>query len=169
MGGTITLESELGKGSKFIVELPLTIDQNKAEAKTPSEERDTSGLHVLIAEDNDLNAEIAQFMLETKGVSSHRVCDGREAVHELANTAPFSYDAVLMDLMMPNMDGHEACRRIRASRRRDLQVLPIFAMTANAFTDDIQASHDAGMDGHLTKPLDEEQIIKALSSCRKKQ
>ena len=167
MGGTIALESELGQGSKFIIELPLAVDASAAAEQAPEAAADISGMHVLIAEDNDLNAEIAQFMLESKGVIVDRVADGREAVHALAESEPGSYDAVLMDLMMPNMDGHEACRRIRASRRTDLQELPIFAMTANAFTDDIQRSLDAGMNGHLTKPLDEERITKALGGCCK--
>ncbi len=170
MGGTISLESKEGQGTVFTVELPFTVDESVehkgGEAKAVDVQA-VAGMRVLLAEDNELNAEIAEFLLTGRGIEVTTVSDGRQAVDALFAAEPGTFDAVLMDIMMPVMNGLDATRTIRASQRADLQELPIFAMSANAFTDDIKRSHDAGMNGHLTKPLEEDRIIATLADCMK--
>ena len=168
MGGTIELESEEGRGTTFIVEIPLIIDESDKRCDAdPLDRRAVAGMCVLLAEDNELNAEIAEFVLNSNGIDVRTVANGRDAVDVLEQTAPGTFDAVLMDIMMPIMNGLDAARRIRASKRADLRTIPIYAMSANAFTDDIDNSLKAGMNGHLTKPFEEEHIVAALASCRK--
>ncbi len=162
LGGTVELESALDKGTRIMFRLPFEVDSAPAKAQ---EEVDYSGVmfdgvRVLLAEDNDLNAEIATFLLERHGMQVTWVENGQLAVGELA-THPDAFDVVFMDVMMPVMDGLEATRKIRRELRCDV---PIFAMTANAFIDDAQRSLDAGMNEHLTKPLREEDIVRALLS-----
>ncbi len=158
--GTIELDSVLGKGTKIVFRLPLEVDKEPRQEK---EKIDYSGMRfdgvrVLLVEDNELNAEIATFLLEQHGMAVKWVENGRLAVDELS-THPDAYDVVFMDIMMPVMDGLEAAKAIRKELK---QKLPIFAMTANAFIDDVQLSMDAGMNEHLTKPLREKDIIRAL-------
>ena len=160
LGGEVELTSKLGEGTRVVFRIPFEV---AAESDCDERQADYSGVRfdgvrVLLVEDNDLNAEIAAFMLERRGMEVTRVENGRLAVDALA-ACPSDYDVVFMDVMMPVMDGLAATREIRGSLGCDV---PIFAMTANAFTDDVQRSLDAGMDEHLTKPLREDDIVKAL-------
>ena len=126
------------------------------------EKKDVKGLHVLIVEDNDLNLEITNFMLESAGVITAQAKDGKEAVEAFAASEEGEYDAILMDIMMPVMDGLEATRKIRAMTREDAKTIPIIAMTANAFAEDKVKTKEAGMNHHLTKPVDLEILEKTL-------
>lgn len=160
LGGTLELESALGKGTKVTFRIPLDVD---LEAHTKKEDIDYSkinfdGIKALLVEDNDLNAEIATFLLEQHGIAVRWVQNGKLAVEEL-NKNREGYDVVLMDVMMPVMNGLEAAKAIRTELKSNT---PIFAMTANAFIDDFQQSYDAGMNEHLTKPLREKDIVRAL-------
>ena len=130
-------------------------------------ECDVSGMRVLLAEDNDLNLEIATTLLADEGVAVTCAANGREAFDTFVDRPAGSFDAILMDIMMPVMDGYEAARAIRRSVKADVGSVPIFAMTANAFAEDAQRAHDAGMNGHLTKPIDMEKVKQALATARR--
>ena len=160
LGGEVELTSKLGEGTRVVFRIPFEVAE---ESDCDERQADYAGVRfdgvrMLLVEDNDLNAEIATFMLERRGMEVTRVENGQLAVDALA-ACPSDYDVVFMDVMMPVMDGLAATREIRGSLGCDV---PIFAMTANAFTDDVQRSLDAGMDEHLTKPLREDDIVKAL-------
>ena len=130
---------------------------------------DLHGLHVLLAEDNDLNAEIAVSLLEEQGMIVTRAADGKSALIQFCNTAPGTFDLILMDIMMPEMNGYETTKAIRnLSDRPDGKEIPIIAMTANAFADDEERSLAAGMDAHISKPLDAEKLIQVISDICKK-
>lgn len=162
-GGTISAASTQGKGSAFTVRLPLAVDT--AQAALPPADRiadSIEGVRILIAEDNEINMEIAHYMLETRDAIITEAHNGREAVDLFAAAAPNSYDVILIDIMMPEMDGLEATRAIRAMSRPDAKTVPIFAMTANAFVEDINQSIAAGMNEHLSKPLNIDDIIKTI-------
>ena len=166
MGGTISVESKKGKGSVFIVELPLELtDESKVrQQEHPVTNADMMGAKLLLAEDNDLNAEIAMVQLEELGIHVTRVSDGSEAVKIFAENPPDTFDMIFMDIMMPEMNGYEATAVIRAMQDRpDARRIPIIAMTANAFAEDVQASLDAGMNGHLSKPIAMEEVIKTIA------
>jgi len=170
MGGTIDFQSRQGKGTTFVVQLPLRIDASACapqQAGTAQAAGTVQGAKVLLVEDNDLNMEIAQFLLESEGAEVTQAWNGREAVELFAASAPGSYDVILMDIMMPVMGGLEAARVIRAMKRPDAATVPIFAMTANAFQDDIQRSRAAGMNEHLTKPLDARELMAAIVRYRR--
>ncbi len=169
MGGTISFESVEGTGTTFTIVLPLEVDLSKVEAannEAVTGAVDLAGLRVVLAEDNDLNAEIATFLFEMHGVEVVRACNGQEALEKFVEQEPGYYDGIFMDIMMPIMDGHDAARRVRVLRRPDAKVIPIYAMTANAFVDDIQRSKEAGMNGHLVKPLEEARVLEALATCK---
>lgn len=170
MGGTIEISSEVGVGSTFDVRIPLDIDKNpqiKECADTQVSSCSLAGMNVLLAEDNELNAEIAQALLESEGIVVTRAADGNETVDLYVSRPAGSFDAILMDIMMPGMDGYEATRAIRLSEKADAADIPIIALTANAFAEDAKAAHDAGMNAHLPKPLDFSKL-KNILACIKK-
>lgn len=166
MGGTVTCESRKGEGTTFRVQLTFKLDKTyqQEEAPTPEEgAKALDGLRILVAEDNELNMEVASCLLEEQGVTVTRAWNGREAVDAFSASAPGQVDAILMDVMMPEMNGLEATKAIRALPRPDAGTVPIVAMSANSFRDDIQRSLDAGMNAHLTKPVDLEQLTETLT------
>lgn len=170
MGGTIEISSEVGAGSTFNVQIPLDIDKNpqaKERASKQAYSCSLAGMNVLLAEDNELNAEIAQALLESEGIVVTRAANGNEAVDLYVGRPAGSFDAILMDIMMPGMDGYEATRAIRLSEKADAADIPIIALTANAFAEDAKAAHDAGMNAHLPKPLDFSKL-KNILACIKK-
>lgn len=169
MGGTIEISSELGVGSTFTVQIPLDIDKNPRAHIKPAEAMPNcslAGMNVLLAEDNDLNAEIAQALLESEDVVVTRAANGNEVVDLYLSRPAGSFDAILMDIMMPGMDGYEATRVIRLSGKSDAADIPIIALTANAFAVDAQAAHDAGMNVHLPKPLDFNKLKNVLARIK---
>ena len=171
MGGKIEVSSRQGVGSTFTVEIPLRIAEQILTEKEEKlrKDMDLHGLHVLLAEDNDLNAEIAVSLLEEQGMIVTRAADGKSALLQFCNTAPGTFDLILMDIMMPEMNGYETTKAIRnLSDRPDGKEIPIIAMTANAFAEDVQAALDAGMDDHVAKPMDMDILISAIEKCVKR-
>ena len=165
MGGTIEVESEQNVGTTFTTTIPFEIDtayESRDPLKNPVSEGDVSGVRVLLVEDNELNMEIAKFILENAGMEVTTAFNGKEAVDLFAASEDHQFDLILMDVMMPVMDGLTATRTIRALERKDARKIPIFAMTANAFSDDIEASRKAGMNEHLAKPLDERTLMNVI-------
>ncbi len=164
MGGTIAVESRLHEGSKFTIDLSFEINQHAAEAVKTMEKTDLhlDGMRVMLAEDNELNTEIAQFMLEDVGITVTCVKNGKLAVEMFQNSEAGSFDVILMDIMMPVMNGLDAARAIRALDRPDAQTIPIIAMTANAYDEDIRHAREAGMNGHLAKPIDTDLLYRTL-------
>lgn len=169
-GGTIQVDSALGQGTRFYVVLPMMPSEAEPEAALPGAAASIAGRRLLVAEDNELNREIAVYLLQEAGAVVDQAADGKEAVEMFAASAPGTYDAVLMDVMMPELDGHAAARAIRGMDRSDAQ-LPIIAMTANLFDEDVEACLAAGMDAHIPKPLEAGRMIKTIAEWleRKKQ
>ena len=165
MGGTITFESEKGVGTTFMIQIPFRID-TEADTRIKQEERPKAsiqGLHILLVEDNDLNMEIAEFVLENEGAIVIKAENGKEAVDIFQSSGIGECDAILMDIMMPVMDGLTASRIIRAMDRLDARTIPIIAMTANAFTEDKIKAKEAGMDEHIAKPLDRRVLVEVVA------
>ena len=166
MGGKIEVSSRQGIGSAFTVEIPLLIAEHvlTEEKEKLRKDIDLHGLHVLLAEDNDLNAEIAIALLEEKGMIVTRTTDGKSALTQFCNTVPGTFDLILMDIMMPEMNGYETTKAIRnLPDRPDGKEIPIIAMTANAFAEDVQAALKAGMDDHVAKPIDMSILISVIT------
>ncbi len=164
MGGSISIESEVGTGTTFSIDIPFEIAEAPAEEpKKRSSAASVKGAHVLLVEDNDINMEIATFLLENEGITVDKAWNGEEAVRVFKESTPGTYQAIFMDIMMPVMDGLEASKAIRELDRPEAKTIPIVAMTANAFTDDITRSHEAGMNEHITKPLKPEDVIGTLA------
>ena len=167
MGAVIEVSSEPGKGTRFTVILPMKIDTEYSEESKAEETGDTeislSGMNILLAEDNEMNREIAQEILSDHGAVVDTAEDGVIAVEKIKNAIPGQYDIILMDIQMPRMDGYEATRIIRSLENRELAEIPIFAMTANAFEEDRQNALKTGMNGHLAKPIDVPKLLSTLS------
>ena len=167
MGGTISFESEQGVGTTFYIELPFQIDHNikHEELKTKEiKKASIKGVNVLLAEDNELNMEIAEFVLESAGANVIKAFNGKEALEIFKESKLGEIDIILMDVMMPVMDGLEAARYIRWSNKENARDIPIIAMTANAFTEDRRRVLEAGMNEHLAKPLESEVLIKTIAN-----
>lgn len=164
MGGTITFESEKGVGTTFVIRVPFKIDPDadKREEQKEVSEKSIKGLHILLAEDNELNMEIAEFMLQNEGADVTKAWNGQEAVELFRKSEPGEFDVILMDIMMPVMNGYEAAKTIRSLNREEAKEVPIIAMTANAFTEDRIKAKEAGMDEHVAKPVDMELLIKVI-------
>ena len=164
MGGTITFESEKGVGTTFVIRVPFKIDldADKREEQKDVSEKSIKGLHILLAEDNELNMEIAEFVLQNEGAGVTKAWDGQEAVELFRKSEPGEFDVILMDIMMPVMNGYETTKMIRSLDREDAKAIPIIAMTANAFTEDRIRAKEAGMDEHVAKPVDVELLIKVI-------
>ena len=164
MGGTISFESEKGVGTTFVIRIPFKIDMDsdKGKEQTDASEKFIKGLHILLAEDNELNMEIAEFMLQNEGADVIKAWNGQEAVELFRKSEPGEFDVILMDIMMPVMNGYEATKMIRSLDREDAKEVPIIAMTANAFTEDRIKAKAAGMDEHVAKPVDVELLIKVI-------
>lgn len=163
-GGIIRVDSAPGEGTRFEISMPVTPCAIPEPAAIPAALPSLTGCRILVAEDNDLNRQIAVYLLEDAGVQVVQARDGREAVETFAASKPGELDAVLMDVMMPVMDGLDATRAIRAMERPDA-ALPIIAMTANLFDEDVAACLEAGMDGHIPKPLDAAQMLRTIVEC----
>ena len=164
MGGTISFESEAGAGTTFVIRVPFKIDldADKREEQKAVSEKSIKGLHILLAEDNELNMEIAEFVLQNEGADVTKAWNGQEAFELFRNSEPGEFDIILMDIMMPVMNGYEAARMIRSLDREDAREIPIIAMTANAFTEDRIKAKEAGMDEHVAKPVDVELLVKVI-------
>ena len=164
MGGKIQVESEPDVGTKFFWDLTFSIDKKYDENRkiTLDKKLQLNGIRVLAAEDNSLNSEILQFMLEEMGVRVQIVENGKKAVEVFQKSRPGEYNVILLDIMMPVMDGYEACRKIRSMDRPDASKIPIIALTANAFAEDIAKSVEAGMDAHITKPINENKLKECM-------
>ena len=164
MGGTITFESEEGVGTTFVIRVPFRIDTDRSGRMETGERQEASirGMHILLAEDNELNMEIAEFLLQNEGAVVTKAWNGQEAVELFEKSRPGEFDVILMDIMMPVMNGHEAVKRIRSLDREDANVIPVIAMTANAFTEDRLKAKEAGMNEHIAKPVDVELLVKVI-------
>ena len=164
MGGTITFESEEGVGTTFVIRVPFRIDTDRSDRVETREKQEASirGMHILLAEDNELNMEIAEFMLQNEGAVVTKAWNGQEAVELFEKSRSGEFDVILMDIMMPVMNGYEATKMIRSLDREDAKEVPIIAMTANAFTEDRIRAKEAGMDEHVAKPVDGEVLVKVI-------
>ena len=169
MGGTISFESKEGIGTTFLIRIPFRIDTDRKDRTEAEEKTETSiqGLHVLLTEDNELNMEIAEFVLQNEGTVVTKAWNGQEAVDIFRKSSPGEFDVILMDIMMPVMNGYEAAKMIRSLDREDAKVIPIVAMTANAFIEDRMRAKEAGMDEHIAKPVDGKLLVKVINELVK--
>ena len=170
MGGTISFESKEGIGTTFVIRIPFQIDADMKDRNETEEKTETSiqGLHVLLTEDNELNMEIAEFVLQNEGAVVTKAWNGQKAVDIFRKSRPGEFDVILMDIMMPVMNGYEAAKMIRSLDREDAKVIPIIAMTANAFTEDKMRAKEAGMDEHIAKPVDGKLLVKVINELVKR-
>ncbi len=169
MGGTISFESKEGTGTTFVIRIPFRIDTDRKDRTEAEEKTETSiqGLHVLLTEDNELNMEIAEFVLQNEGAVVTKAWNGQKAVDIFKKNRPGEFDVILMDIMMPVMNGYEAAKMIRSLDREDAKVIPIIAMTANAFIEDRMRAKEAGMDEHIAKPVDRKLLVKVINELVK--
>ena len=169
MSGTISFESKEGTGTTFVIRIPFQIDADMKDRTETEEKTETSiqGLHVLLTEDNELNMEIAEFVLQNEGTVVTKAWNGQEAVDIFRKSSPGEFDVILMDIMMPVMNGYEAAKMIRSLDREDAKVIPIIAMTANAFIEDRMRAKEAGMDEHIAKPVDRKLLVKVINELVK--
>ena len=169
MGGTISFESKEGTGTTFVIRIPFRIDTDRKDRTETEEKTETSiqGLHVLLTEDNELNMEIAEFVLQNEGTVVTKAWNGQKAVDIFRKSSPGEFDVILMDIMMPVMNGYEAAKMIRSLDREDAKVIPIIAMTANAFIEDRMRAKEAGMDEHIAKPVDGKLLVKVINELVK--
>ena len=169
MGGIISFESKEGTGTTFVIRIPFRIDTDRKDRTETEEKTETSiqGLHVLLTEDNELNMEIAEFVLRNEGTVVTKAWNGQEAVDIFRKSSPGEFDVILMDIMMPVMNGYEAAKMIRSLDREDAKVIPIIAMTANAFIEDRMRAKEAGMDEHIAKPVDRKLLVKVINELVK--
>ncbi len=170
MGGTISFESKEGTGTTFVIRIPFRIDTDRDSKVEAGEKTEASirGLHILLAEDNELNMEIAEFMLQNEGADVTKAWNGREAVEIFEKSRPDEFDIILMDIMMPVMNGYEASKMIHSMDREDAKTIPIIAMTANAFTEDKIRAKEAGMNEHIAKPVDGKLLVKIIHELVRK-
>ena len=164
MGGTINLESEKGIGTTFVIRVPFRINTDRSDRSEIEKKPEVSiqGLHILLAEDNELNMEISEFVLQNEGADVTKAWNGQEAVERFRKSKVGEFDVILMDIMMPVKNGYEAAKLIRSLDREDAKTIPIIAMTANAFTEDRIRAKEAGMDEHIAKPVDAELLVKVI-------
>ena len=168
MNGTIEVKSEEGVGSTFVITLPFRLateqsqEQQQQEREEIVESASIAGCRLLLVEDNELNVEIAEMLLEDQGAQVMVVADGQQAVDRFVSEPPGTFDVILMDVMMPVMDGLTATRRIRELDREDAKTMPIIAMTANAYDEDVKQCLDAGMNAHLAKPLQMDLVVAVI-------
>lgn len=167
MHGNIQLESEKGIGTTVSIQIPFKLGKSIENKNNRNQQISLEGLCVLVAEDNDLNMEIVEYMLERNGIQVVCAKDGQEVIDLFEKSEVNEFDFILMDIMMPKLNGLDATRKIRALKRLDAKTIPIIAMSANAFVEDIMNSKLAGMNMHLAKPLDETKLINALKQCKK--
>ena len=174
MNGEITVKSKLGEGSTFTVTLPFKGVNTEAKQETTrnenaeqkEKEETLEGKRILLAEDNEINMEIACELLNLQGAQVTQAWNGREAVEIFENSPEYSFDVILMDMQMPEMDGCEAARRIRKMKRPDGKTVPIIAVTANAFAEDLAATTAAGMNAHISKPIDFKLLCKTIGELQ---
>ena len=165
MDGTITFESEKGKGTVFVVTIPFKVapDMQNQEEKQVVLEDSIKGLNLLLVEDNELNMEVAEFIIKNEGATVTKAWNGQEALRIFEKSSPGEFDAILMDVMMPVMSGYEATKQIRSLDREDAKEIPIIAMTANAFAEDRIKSKEAGMSEHIAKPIDMKLLVRVIA------
>ena len=169
MGGTITFISEQGIGTTFVITIPFKINEDVARDEEKQEEVTASirGLNILLVEDNELNMEIAEFVIQSEGASVVKAWNGQEAVEAFEKSASGEFDVILMDVMMPVMDGLQAAKEIRKLSREDAKTIPMIALSANAFEEDRKKTREAGMNQHVSKPLDANQLFAILTQYKK--
>ena len=171
MNGSVEVDSQVGKGSVVRIVLPIRVDEEQSEPPS-DDDRNTSdnisGMCVLLVEDNEINCEIVEFILKDAGAGVVTANDGKAAVDTFAASQEGTFDCVLMDLMMPVMSGYEASRVIRSLEREDAKTVPIIALSANAFDEDIALAKDAGMNAHLAKPVDIHKMFQVMSRLKRK-
>ena len=168
MGGSIEVESQLGEGSTFTFRLPFKVDENAIETKKEEQssgEQKLEGKQILLVEDNEINMEIAEFYLKELGIVVDKAWNGKEAIDKFEESAPGTYDLILMDIMMPVMGGREAARRIRTLERPDVETVRIYAITAQVSSESVHKCLASGMNGHIAKPIDESKLREILTRC----